>query len=36
MIRPGRGKHSGRIVIEYYSLEDFDRVIEALGGAIES
>ena len=35
-IRPGRAKHSGRIVIEYHSLEDFDRVVEALGTHIDS
>ena len=35
-IRPGRRKHAGRIVIEYHSLEDFDRVVEALGTRIDS
>jgi ParB family chromosome partitioning protein len=30
-IHPGRAKHSGRIVIEYYSLDDFDRIAGALG-----
>ena len=35
-IRPGRRKHAGRIVIEYRSLEDFDRVVEALGTRIDS
>jgi ParB family chromosome partitioning protein len=35
-IRPGRAKHSGRIVIEYYSLEDFDRIAARLGAAIDS
>jgi ParB family chromosome partitioning protein len=35
-IRPGRARHSGRIVIEYYSLEDFDRIVAALGASIES
>lgn len=35
-VRPGRGKHSGRIVIEYQSLEDFDRVLAALGVNIDS
>ncbi|MHC4294618.1 MAG: ParB/RepB/Spo0J family partition protein [Planctomycetota bacterium] len=30
-ILPGRAKHSGRIVIEYYSLDDFDRIGAALG-----
>lgn len=35
-IRPGRAKHSGRVVIEYYSLEDFDRIAARLGVAIDS
>ena len=35
-IRPGRGKHSGRIMIDYYSLEDFDRLVAALGAKLES
>ena len=30
-ILPGRAKNSGRIVLEYYSLEDFDRIATALG-----
>jgi len=30
-ILPGRAKHSGRIVIEYYCLDDFDRITAALG-----
>ncbi len=30
-ILPGRAKHSGRIVIDYYSLDDFDRIAGALG-----
>ena len=30
-IMPGRAKHSGRIVMEYYSLDDFDRIAELLG-----
>jgi len=30
-ILPGRTKHSGRIVVEYYSLDDFDRISAALG-----
>ncbi len=30
-IRPGRRKNSGKIVIEYYSLDDFDRIAEAFG-----
>jgi len=35
-IKPGRAKHTGRIVIDYYSLEDFDRITAALGVSIES
>lgn len=35
-IRPGRGKHRGRIVIEYRSLEDFDRIVRTLGVKLES
>jgi ParB family chromosome partitioning protein len=34
-IRPGRGKNRGRIVIDYYSLDDFDRIAEALGLVVE-
>ncbi len=30
-ILPGRAKHTGRIVVEYYSLDDFDRIAESLG-----
>jgi len=30
-ILPGRARHSGRIVIEYYSLDDFDRITATLG-----
>ena len=35
-INPGRRKHSGKIVIEYYSLDDFDRIAGALGVQAES
>lgn len=35
-IKPGRGKHTGKILIEYYSLEDFDRITRTLGARIES
>lgn len=35
-IRPGRARHSGRIVIEYHSLDDFDRIVAALGANLES
>ncbi len=30
-ILPGRAKNAGRIVIEYYSLDDFDRIAGSLG-----
>ena len=30
-IQPGRRRHSGRIVVDYYSLEDFDRISGAFG-----
>ena len=30
-VRPGRARNSGRIVIDYYSLEDFDRISAMLG-----
>ena len=30
-VQPGRRKHSGRITVEYYSLDDFDRIAAALG-----
>jgi len=31
MVLPGRKKNTGRIVLEYYSLEDFDRLSSVLG-----
>ncbi|MCY2925399.1 MAG: ParB/RepB/Spo0J family partition protein [Planctomycetota bacterium] len=30
-IRPGRAKNSGKILIDFYGLEDFDRIASALG-----
>jgi len=30
-IHPGRAKNSGRIVIDYYSLDDFDHIANVLG-----
>lgn len=30
-IAPGRAKNTGRIVVEYYSLDDFDRIAAGLG-----
>jgi ParB family transcriptional regulator, chromosome partitioning protein len=30
-INEGKAKHTGRIVIEYYSIDDFDRIAERLG-----
>ncbi len=35
-IRPGRAKNTGRIVIDYYGLDDFDKIVAALGAEIES
>ncbi len=35
-IMPGRAKHTGRLVIDYYSLDDFDRFCSALGLKVES
>lgn len=35
-IRPGRGKHTGRIIVDYYSLDDFDRIAASLGAKLES
>lgn len=34
-IREGKKKGSGRIVIQYYSLDDFDRVADRLGISLE-
>lgn len=34
-IKASRRKHRGRIVIEYYSLDDFDRIAERLGVALD-
>jgi ParB family chromosome partitioning protein len=31
VIQPGRAKNTGRVMIDYYSLEDFDRISAALG-----
>ena len=35
-IRPKKSKNAGRIVIDYYSLEDFDRITASLGVELES
>jgi len=35
VIRDGKRKGTGRIIIEYYSLDDFDRIASALGVAFE-
>jgi len=35
-IQPGRAKNTGRILIDYYSLEDFDRIAENLGLRLQS
>ncbi len=34
-IRQGRGKGTGRITIDYYSLDDFDRIANKLGVELE-
>lgn len=31
LIRPSRGKGRGKIIVEYYSLDDFDRIMARLG-----
>jgi ParB family chromosome partitioning protein len=36
IIRESRRRHSGRIVIEYYSLDDFERIVMLLGVPEES
>jgi len=36
VIRPGRGKHTGRIELRYGSLDDFDRIVRALGAELDS
>lgn len=35
-ILPGRAKHSGRLVINFYTLDDFDRITSSLGLKVES
>jgi ParB family chromosome partitioning protein len=35
-ILPGRAKHTGKLLIEYYSLDDFDRLAAKLGVTVES
>jgi hypothetical protein len=30
-IVPGRGRQRGRIVIDYFSFDDFDRILDRLG-----
>lgn len=35
-IRPGRSKNAGRIIIDYYNLDDFDRIANTLGLELES
>lgn len=36
MIKEGRKRHTGRLTLEYYSLEDFDQLVAALGVPHES
>ncbi len=35
-IMPGRAKHAGRIVVDFYSLDDFDRITAKLGLQVQS
>ncbi|MCY2930120.1 MAG: ParB/RepB/Spo0J family partition protein [Planctomycetota bacterium] len=35
-IRPGRAKNTGKILIDFYGLEDFDRIASALGLKVTS
>ncbi len=35
-IRQRPGKHAGQVLIDYYSLEDFDRIVGKLGAELES
>lgn len=35
-VRPGRSKNTGKIVVEYYNLDDFDRISASLGLKLES
>ena len=34
-IKPGRAKHTGRLMIDYYSLDYFDRMASLLGLRLE-
>ena len=36
IIHQGRSKNSGKLVVEYYSLEDFDRISKLLGLQVQS
>jgi ParB family chromosome partitioning protein len=35
-IKPGKSENAGKLVVDYYSLNDFDRILEALGVQLES
>ena len=35
-IREGRRRHTGKILIEYYRLDDFERIMAMLGVPVES
>jgi len=35
-IRTGRAKNTGGVTIDFYSLDDFDRIIKALGATVDS
>ena len=35
-ITPGRAKDTGKLIIDYYSLDDFDRIVAGLGVKLDS
>jgi len=35
-IKPGKSENAGKLVVDYYSLNDFDRILEVLGVQLES
>ena len=35
-IAPGRAKDTGKVVIDYYSLDDFDRIVHGFGVTLDS
>ncbi|MBL7133431.1 MAG: ParB/RepB/Spo0J family partition protein [Phycisphaerae bacterium] len=36
VIKPGRARNTGKIIIEYHGIEEFDRIAQALGVEIEA